>query len=536
MLPSPWSLGPASPALDSDQLLQVATELCAHLAEPERFDRVVAAVYRLLPCDAAALLRLQGDTLVPLAVRGLAPDVLGRSFKVSEHPRLALILEGEGPVHVRDHRLPDPFDGMLQADPAALQRVHACMGVPLRLGGAVVGALTVDALQPDAFAAMDDKRLKLLGALAAAALHTGQLIGEIERNSQRRGQLAQAMGRDARERSGAEFLGVSSGAQRVRQEIAAVAGSDVPVLICGETGVGKEVAARAVHQQSPRRDQALLVVNCAALPDLVAESELFGHTRGAFTGASEARPGRFEVADGGTLLLDEVGELTPAVQAKLLRVLQFGEIQRLGSDRPIRVDVRVLAATNRNLAAEVQAGRFRSDLYHRLAVFPLDIPALRDRRADLDLLSGWFADRLRLRLGLGPVRLTSAARQALHSYDWPGNVRELEHVLLRAAVRHAAGRRGQALVIDAAHLDLPRPLAAPSPAAAEAPPAALGDFRSLVESYERTLIEQAVASGGSLAAAARQLGLDRGNLYRTAKRLGIAGVGERGRCAPNAAP
>lgn len=517
-------------ALSSEELLAVATDLCAHLAESNRFDRVVAAVRQLVPCDAVALLRLDGDALVPVAASGLTTDVLGRRFALKEHPRLALIVAGDGPVRVRDHSMADPFDGMLASDPAALQRVHACMGVALRVGGKVAGVLTIDALQPHALDALDDARLCLLAALAAAAMHTGQLIGELERSYAKRGQVAQAMSRDARERAGAEFLGTSPEALQVRADVALVAGSDLPVLISGETGVGKEVAARAVHQQSARRDQPLLVVNCAALPDQVAESELFGHTRGAFTGATDARPGRFEVADGGTLLLDEVGELPLAVQAKLLRVLQFGEIQRLGADRPTRVDVRVLAATNRNLASEVQAGRFRADLYHRLAVFPLEIPPLRQRRADIDVLTGWFADRVRVRLGLGPVRLTLAARQALHGYDWPGNVRELEHVLLRAAVRSARGARGEAVVLDWPDLDLPAPLAASLPADVVALQVGPRQLRPLVDQFERTLIEQALSQGaGSYAAAARQLGVDRGNLYRAAKRLGLtpASAGSR---------
>ncbi len=509
-------------ALSSEQLLAVATDLCAHLAESDRFDRVVAAVRQLVPCDAAALLRLDGDALVPVAASGLGADVFGRRFALTDQPRLALIVAGDGPVRVRDHSLADPFDGLLASDPGALQRVHACMGVALKVGGRVVGALTIDALQPRAFDALDDARLSLLAAVAAAAMHTGQLIGELERSYAKRGQVTQAMSRDARERAGAEFLGTSAAALKVRDEIALVAGSDLPVLISGETGVGKEVAARAVHQQSARRDQPLLVVNCAALPDQVAESELFGHTRGAFTGASDARPGRFEVADGGTLLLDEVGELPLAVQAKLLRVLQFGEIQRLGADRPTRVDVRVLAATNRNLASEVQAGRFRADLYHRLAVFPLEIPPLRQRRADVDVLTGWFADRVRVRLGLGPVRLTLAARQALQAYDWPGNVRELEHVLLRAAVRSARGARGAAVVLDWPELDLPATLVPPQPADALGATAEPQDLRAMVDQYERSLIAQALSQGGgSYAAAARRLGVDRGNLYRTAKRLGL---------------
>jgi anaerobic nitric oxide reductase transcription regulator len=186
---------------------------------------------------------------------------------------------------------------------------------------------------------------------------------------------------------GSEIIGASPVIRRLRREIDIVAGSDFSVLIHGETGTGKELVARAVHSTSPRRKEPIIYVNCAALPETLAEAELFGHVRGSFTGATGDRPGKFEVADEGTLFLNEVGELPLTVQPKLLRALQEGEIQRVGADRPIKVNVRLLAATNRDLAAEVAAGRFRADLFHRLNVFPLAVPPLRERGEDIALLA-----------------------------------------------------------------------------------------------------------------------------------------------------
>ena len=330
------------------------------------------------------------------------------------------------------------------------------------------------------------------------------------------------------ERGGGEIIGTSEAMVRVRQEIDLLGGSDLTGLITGETGVGKELVVHGIHTRSRRSDKPLIQVNCAALPESLAESELFGHVKGAFTGAQDHRAGKFEVADGGTLFLDEIGELPLAIQPKLLRVLQSGEVQRVGSDRLLHVDVRVIAATNRDLSEEVRAGRFRSDLYYRLSVYPLHVPPLRDRRDDVPLLSGHFLDLARARLGVGELRLTSTAREALRAYDWPGNVRELEHTLLRAALRASEGRRHETIVIDAAHLGLDKLV---TPTTAE-PVASAGDeqsptqtshpLRDAVDAFQAQLITKTIAEcGGNWAEAARRLGLQRGNLHRLADRLGI---------------
>jgi hypothetical protein len=218
----------------------------------------------------------------------------------------------------------------------------------------------------------------------AQRLNTGALFGALELASKRHERLASVLQQDAAARDGGgQILGTSAPIQRVRQDIELVARSDFAVLITGETGVGKEPVARAVHDASTRHSEPLIYVNCAALPETIVESELFGHVRGAFTGANADRAGKFEVADRGTLFLDEVGELPLSVQPKLLRALQQGEVQRVGSDQTLRVNVRVVAATNRDLPREVDAGRFRADLFHRLNMYPIHVPPLRERRSDI---------------------------------------------------------------------------------------------------------------------------------------------------------
>jgi transcriptional regulator with GAF, ATPase, and Fis domain len=231
-----------------------------------------------------------------------------------------------------------------------------------------------------------------------------------------------------------EVVGRSSAIRAVLHKVNQVAATDVPVLLLGETGTGKELIAHAIHAGSARSGRPLIAVNCAALPPSLIESELFGHEKGAFTGATQARTGRFELADGGTLFLDEIGDLEPALQAKLLRTLQGGEIERLGSSRSHKVNVRVIAATNRDLGAALAEGRFRADLYYRLNVFPIEVPPLRERRDDIPLLV-WHQIQSRQR-GLGRLikDIPQAAMDTLVTYDWPGNVRELQNIIDRALI------------------------------------------------------------------------------------------------------
>ena len=236
------------------------------------------------------------------------------------------------------------------------------------------------------------------------------------------------------------IIGQSEALKQVLYKIDQIAGSNTTVLILGETGTGKELVARALHDRSLRKHRALIKVNCAALPGNLIESELFGHEKGAFTGSHARHLGRFEVADGATLFLDEIGELPLDLQAKLLRVIQDGEFERLGSSHTIRVDTRIIAATNRNLEAEVGNGNFREDLWYRLNVFPITMPPLRDRLEDIPLLVDFYVKKIAKRMGKTIEIIPASVMNALQDYHWPGNVRELENVLERAVINSSGSK------------------------------------------------------------------------------------------------
>jgi formate hydrogenlyase transcriptional activator len=307
------------------------------------------------------------------------------------------------------------------------------------------------------------------------------------------------------------MIGTSAALGRVREQIAQVGLTDATVLIQGETGTGKELVARAIHQESARRDRPMIKVNCAALPRELVESELFGHEKGAFTGAVQQRRGRFELADGGTLFLDEIGEMPLEAQAKLLRVLQEGELERVGGTRALKVDARVIAATNRDLLAEVGAGRFRADLYYRLNVFPIALPPLRARREDIPDLVRQVAARVARRLGRPLAGIASGFIEHACRYDWPGNVRELENVVERAVIVSSGGL-----------LDSPESF--PS-ASRSGEPGALAAANETMEEVEREHLLRTLDStrwkiSGSDGAAAR-LGLNPSTLRGRMRKLGI---------------
>jgi len=297
--------------------------------------------------------------------------------------------------------------------------------------------------------------------------------------------------------------------------------------VTGETGVGKELIAHAVHQRSSRRGEVFIQVNCAALPDALAESELFGHVAGAFTGAGSDRAGKFEIADGGSLFLDEVGELPLPAQASLLRALQGGEIQRVGSDRSHRVDVRIIAATNRDLQAEIQRGRFRSDLYHRLAGYPIHVPALAERRDDIPLLAERFAEESHRQLGLGQIHLPDETLDALRTARWAGNVRELRNVVQRGLLTAAADcRHGEVIELLPRHMSLRLPegpgAAASETVATEPTDESAPPLRERLDEFQRRCIAAELERcDGNWAAVARRLGMHRANLHRLAGRLGM---------------
>lgn len=509
------------------EMIDRVGDLSLELAQDERYRRLLETLRRLFPCDAAGLLRLEQETLIPLAVDGLSPDTLGRRFRLAEHPRFSAIAAAGRPIRFsHDSDLPDPYDGLVAGYPGHLP-IHDCLGLPLQIDGKLWGVLTLDSLEPGAFSRLDMDALQAFAALACATVKAAALIGALESRVER----ARQAYIDLREATSAgapqELIGESPAMRSLRDEIAVVAGTDLTVLITGETGVGKELVARRIHEQSLRAEQPLVELNCAAMPENLVESELFGHVKGAFSGAVTDRRGKFDLAGGGTLFLDEVGELPLVAQAKLLRALQSGDIQRVGSDRSHRVDVRIVAATNRDLQEEVRSGRFRADLYHRLSVFPLRVPPLRERERDALLLTGYFLEQNRARLGLRALRLAPDCQAALLNYNWPGNVRELEHLISRAALRARAEAEAGVRVVSVHlhHLGLLTAAAAITTNIQPDPElAAITPLRQAVDNYQRQLLQQTLARhSGNWATAARSLGVDRGNLIRLAQRLGLRG-------------
>lgn len=504
-------------------------DMLSDLPGTGRLQRAVDTLRAHFDCDGVGLLALDGDSLRLVAASGMPRDALGRRFVVAQHPRFAAILARREPTRFEpDSILPDPYDGLLDDQRSGPMPVHDCVGISLYANGGLWGALTLDDLIVNAFDEAAQRALQRYSLLLSAAIRVTTLERE---NRSLRMMGSSDYGSDPSIGQN-EILGDSTAITQLLHEIDIVADSDVPVLLLGETGVGKELFARRLHRQSRRHKQPMVQVNCAALPDSLAESELFGHVKGAFSGAVSDRAGRFEAARGGTLFLDEVGELSLPVQAKLLRALQNGEIQRLGTDTVIKTDVRIVAATNRQLRERVQEGSFRADLYHRLSVYPVTIPPLRERGNDVLILAGHYLEFNRTRLGLRGIRLSRAAEQALQAYPWPGNVRELEHAISRAAIKTLSRGVGRDEIMtlerDALDLDPRRGQTADDADetlhAKDEPMSnnRLQPLRTVIDDAQRQAILEALRiSGDNWAQAARALAVDASNLHKLAKRLGI---------------
>jgi transcriptional regulator with GAF, ATPase, and Fis domain len=417
-------------------------------------------------------------------------------------------------------------------------RLRSVLCVPLRAEGERMGAVFLDDPErEDAFGPTDRDVAQGLADLAGLVLQQAKLRSRLEESEaalqERTVNLEAQVNTQvlileevreqlhARERELAgrdvygELVGQSEAMQGVFDVLDRVTAASLPVVIEGETGTGKELVARAIHAHGPRAKGPFVGVNCAALPEALLESELFGHVKGAFTGADRDRKGLFVLANGGTLLLDEIGDMPLALQAKLLRALQEGEVRPVGAKASVPVDVRVVCATNRDLGARVEAGNFREDLYYRLRVLPVSLPPLRERKEDIPLLSAAF---LRAHLegeekGAKSVRLTPGALKALASHDWPGNVRELKNVVGGAAVFSKGGQITNADVAE--RLGLPREEDSQRGPAGES-------FRDAKVRFERAYFERLLArTGGNVSAAAREAGLERGYVHRLVKKLGI---------------
>ena len=330
----------------------------------------------------------------------------------------------------------------------------------------------------------------------------------------RREQRLRAENRLLREDDGGEFIATSRAMQGVLTLIDRVAPTDANVLVLGENGTGKGVVAQLIHRRSKRADRALVKVNMGGLADSVFEAEMFGHVRGAFTDAKSDRIGRFEAADGGTLFLDEIANIPYPQQAKLLRVVEDGELERVGSSRTLKVDVRLIAATNADLAAEIASGRFRKDLLFRLNTVELRLPPLRERREDIVPLAEFFLSRSAQRYQRAGMHLSAGARRSLEDYPWPGNVRELSHVMERAVLTAPGAQIAQ--------LDFSLPLAAPAPAAATGTAAANSPIPQTLDEAEQDMIRSALdRCAGNIQKTAEMLGLSRAALYRRLEKFGI---------------
>jgi two-component system nitrogen regulation response regulator NtrX len=444
----------------------------------------------------------------------------GEGYEVTETPSgieaVARVKEGEPDVALLDLMMPGDLDGM--ATLGRLREIAPDLPVIMMSGRAGL-ADAVKATKLGAFNFLE-KPLTPEGVLLAVA-------SALELRQSRR--VARAL----RAELGftGEMVGTSAAMAAVRQMIARVAPTDARVLITGESGTGKELVASAIHDASTRREKPFVRVNCAAIPRDLVESEMFGHERGAFTGATQTRIGRFELAHKGTLFLDEVGDLGADAQAKLLRAIEAKEIQRVGGNKVIRADVRILSATNHDLQRAVRAGSFREDLYFRLNVIPLAIPPLRERGDDILQLVAHFSEQFLQRTGQAKPKWRSDALQLLRDYPWPGNVRELANIVERLAILHPGAEiSGQqvedVLIVDRdAEMPLATTVVRDGPTVRKDAREAAGAPVSLAErldSFERQVIARALAeAGGNIADAARRLQTDRPNLYRRMKRLGI---------------
>ncbi len=493
-------------------LYEFGCAFAARLELDELVPLVIAKSRAALDAEGAAVLLLDPDgrELYFPYVADEDPDVAARvrGLRFPADQGLAGTVLREG----RALRVDDaPSDPRFYRDIDQKTGLHtrALLTAPLVVQSGTIGVLEV--VNRRGGGTFDDADLAFLEALAASvaiAIENARLVARLKASEERLRTQVGVLRRDlARRDRFTDIVGTGPRMAEVFRLMETAATSPISVLIEGETGTGKELVARGIHVASPRAEGPFLAVNCAALPETLLESELFGHRRGAFTGATQDRRGFFESAEGGSIFLDEIGDMPPVMQAKLLRVLQEGEITPLGDSRPRRVDVRVLSATNRDLSAEVQRKAFREDLFYRLAAFPIRLPPLRERREDLPVLAERFlgvaADRHRKRV----PGFTPEALELLLRHDWPGNVRELQNEIERAVALAADGE-----AIGAAQLSSRLgAVSAPPPAPTEGPPGSAAPLRRARAAFEARYI-------------AEVLGRHKGNVSRAAEALGLSRV------------
>jgi Nif-specific regulatory protein len=511
-------------------LLELGRAFVELTALDELLPRINARIRDVLGAESCAILFLDEERreLYFPVTTDLSPEIEARfrhiRFPLDQGVAGWVVRHGAStvvPDVSRDERFYPEIDRQSGA------RTRNLLYAPLRTRGGIIGVIGVRNKLRGAFTEEDRAFLDALSGVVSIAIENARLYEEVKSSEQRLRTEVGALRRDlARRDRFTEIVGTGPAMAEVFRLMESAAASPISVLVEGETGTGKEIVARGIHRESERAGGPFLAVNCAALPETLLESELFGYRRGAFTGAAQDKPGLFEAARGGTLFLDEVGEMAAAMQVKLLRVLQEGEVFPVGDTQPRKIDVRVISATNRNLEAEVAAGRFRDDLYYRLAAFPIRLPPLRERAEDIPLLvdralaEASRRHRKRIR-GVEPTALT-----ALVAWEWPGNVREVRNEVERAV---ALARDGESIALE--HLSTRIREAVPGEAASavaarvvagEAATRRPGTLRHGRESFEARYIETTLRQyGGNVTRAARALGMSRVALYKKLDRYGL---------------
>jgi Nif-specific regulatory protein len=461
--------------------------------------QVLESIFEVAPADRAAILLCEHDMGEWSSVFGWDRRAgLNQAVQVSRTIVSQVLSDGVA-VLCNDLPATESF-----SDTASIleRRIHSVLAVPLEVFDRIRGVIYLDASNPDAH--FDENHLQLLtaiGSIASAALDNARRMESLEQENRR---LQDEISLEH------NMVGDSPRMRDVYQFISRVAPRDITVMIFGESGTGKELVARAIHRTSGRANKPCVAINCAALAESLLESELFGHEKGAFTGAIAQKKGKLEIAEGGTVFLDEIGELAPLLQAKLLRVLQEREFERVGGTRTIKLDVRLITATNRDLEEEVKRGRFREDLFYRLNVVSLRMPALRERREDIPLLASYFASKFSQRSNRPVLGVSPQARTCLTNYDWPGNVRELENAIERA------------VVLGSTDLILPEDLPEAVLEKAESAGATMTAFHDALRESKKQLILNAFEQAqGSYTEAAKLLGLHPNYLHRLIRNLNM---------------
>jgi transcriptional regulator with GAF, ATPase, and Fis domain len=498
-------------------------------------ERGLQLLVETLGTDRSSFMQLQADGLLSLTHSWARPGFERMTPAVSSPVALPWYYGrlGRGETIALPH-LPEglPPEADRERDYVRASGFKSNLTIPIAVGGRYVCAIATGTFRDHCeWDEVTIERVRIVGQILANAVYRKEAEALLRRSlaeiqalkEQLEAENVYLRGELRGGTSFADIVGRSPALRATLDQVAQVAPTDSTVLLLGETGSGKELLARALHDRSPRRARPLVKVNCAALPATLIETELFGHEKGAFTGATAAHMGRFELADGGTLFLDEIGDLALELQAKLLRVLQDGEVQRLGATRSKRVDVRLVAATNQDLERAMAEGRFRRDLYYRLSVFPIHVPPLRERREDIPLLAWAFIQRRQADLGRHVEKIPRPALDALVAYDWPGNVRELENVLERALILSS----GSTLRLESS-LGLP---ARGQTAAAERPRASLpaadggGSLDDLAREHIRAVLDRCGGRINGPGGAAEVLQVHPNTLRSRMQKLGIARQG-----------